>query len=127
MSSPPAAWSSPPGRLERIALRFTDLAERWLPDAFIFALLATIAVVVAGLTAGDASPARLAEIWGRGFWSLIPFTMQMALIVISGSVVATAAPVRRAIDRLAGLPRGNRSAVVFVAVTSMVTSWFNWG
>jgi len=45
MSSPPADSSSPPGRLERIALRFTDFAERWLPDAFIFALLATIAVV----------------------------------------------------------------------------------
>jgi short-chain fatty acids transporter len=127
MSSPPAGSSSPPGRLERVALRFTDLAERWLPDAFIFALLATIVVVVAGLTAGGATPARLAETWGRGFWSLIPFTMQMALIVITGSVVATAAPVRRAIDRLAGLPRGNRSAVVFVALASMVTSWFNWG
>ena len=127
MSSPPADSSSPPGRLERIALRFTDIAERWLPDAFVFALLATIAVVCAGLTYGGASPARIAEIWGRGFWSLIPFTMQMALIVITGSVVATAAPVRRAIDQLAGIPRGNRSAVVFVALTAMLTSWFNWG
>jgi short-chain fatty acids transporter len=66
MSSPPADSSSPPGRLERIALRFTDIAERWLPDAFVFALLATIAVVGAGLTYGGASPARIAEIWGRG-------------------------------------------------------------
>jgi len=127
MSSRPAGSSSPPGRLERVALRFTDLAERWLPDAFIFALLATMAVVVAGLTAGRASPAHVATVWGRGFWSLIPFTMQMALIVISGTVVATAAPVRRAIDRLAGIPRGNRSAVVFVALVSMITTWFNWG
>ncbi|HEX5633851.1 MAG TPA: TIGR00366 family protein [Gemmatimonadales bacterium] len=116
-----------PGALERVALRFTDLAERWLPDAFVFALVATIVVVVAGATAGGASLPDLAAIWGRGFWSLIPFTLQMALIVITGTVVATAAPVRRAIDRLAGLPRGNRSAVVFVAVISMVTSWLNWG
>lgn len=113
--------------LERLALRFTDLAERWLPDAFIFALVATLLVVLAATTAGGASPGAVAGIWGRGFWSLIPFTLQMALIVITGTVVATAAPVRRAIDRLAGLPRGNRSAVVFVAVVSMVSSWFNWG
>ena len=66
-------------------------------------------------------------IWGKGFWSLIPFTMQMALIVITGTVVATAAPVQRLIDRLAGIPKSNRSAVVFVAVIAMVTSWFNWG
>ncbi len=66
-------------------------------------------------------------IWGKGFWSLIPFTMQMALIVITGTVVATAAPVRRFIDCWRGSPASNRSAVVFVAVTAMVTSWFNWG
>jgi short-chain fatty acids transporter len=127
MSSRPADSSSAPGRLERVALRFTDLAERWLPDAFIFALLATIVVVAAALTAGGASPAHVATTWGRGFWSLIPFTMQMALIVISGTVVATAAPVRRAIDRLAGIPRSNRGGAVFVALVAMVTSWFNWG
>jgi short-chain fatty acids transporter len=116
-----------PRPLERIALRFTELSERWLPDAFIFALLATVVVVIAGITAGGASPGGVAVIWGKGFWSLIPFTMQMALIVITGTVVATAAPVQRLIDRLAGVPGGNRSAVVFVAVIAMVTSWFNWG
>ena len=121
--------SSPdqPRPLERVALRFTELSERWLPDAFIFALVATVAVVIAGLTAGGASPGGIAVIWGKGFWSLIPFTMQMALIVITGTVVATAAPVQRLIDQLAGIPTSNRSAVVFVAVVAMVTSWFNWG
>jgi len=116
-----------PRALERVALRFTDLSERWLPDAFIFALLATVVVVIAGLTAGGASPSGIAMAWGKGFWSLIPFTMQMALIVTTGTVVATAAPVQRFIDRLAGIPQSNRSAVVFVAVIAMVTSWFNWG
>jgi short-chain fatty acids transporter len=118
---------SQPRRLERLALRFTGLSERWLPDAFIFALVATVVVVIAGLTTGGATPGGIALIWGKGFWSLIPFTMQMALIVITGTVVATAAPVQRLIDRLAGIPRDNRSAVVFVAVIAMVTSWINWG
>jgi len=116
-----------PRPLERMALRFTDLSERWLPDAFIFALMATVVVVIAGLTAGGGSPSGIAMAWGKGFWSLIPFTMQMALIVITGTVVATAAPVQRFIDRLAAIPQSNRSAVVFVAVIAMVTSWFNWG
>jgi len=116
-----------PRPLERVALRCTELSERWLPDAFIFALLATVTVVIAGLTAGGATPGGIAVIWGKGFWSLIPFTLQMALIVITGTVVATAAPVQRFIDRLAGIPGGNRTAVVFVAVVSMITSWFNWG
>lgn len=116
-----------PRPLERLALRFTELSERWLPDAFIFALLATVVVVIAGLTVGGGTPGHIVTTWGKGFWSLIPFTMQMALIVITGTVVATAAPVRRLIDRLAGIPKDNRAAVVFVAVIAMVTSWFNWG
>ena len=116
-----------PRLLESVALRFTALAERWLPDAFIFALVATLLVVVAGVTVGRSTLPRVAVFWGQGFWSLIPFTMQMALIVITGTVVATAAPIRRFIDWLAGIPRSNRAAIVFVAVVAMVTSWFNWG
>src|SRR4029453_10025449 len=96
-----------PRPLERFALRFTELSERWLPDAFMFALIATVVVVIAGISAGGATPGGIAVIWGKGFWSLIPFTMQMALIVITGTVVATAAPVRRLIDRLASLPETN--------------------
>ncbi len=113
--------------LARVAIRLTDLSERWIPDAFIFALVATVIAVAAGLTVGGASPGHIVTIWGDGFWTLVPFTLQMAMIVITGTVVATATPVRRAVDRLAGVPRSGRAAIVFVAVVSMVTSWFNWG
>ena len=39
-----------PGPVARAALALTDWSERWLPDAFIFALLATVLVIVAALT-----------------------------------------------------------------------------
>ena len=113
--------------LGRIALKTTELSERWLPDAFIFALGATAIAVVGGLTVGGANLATVVKAWGNGFWTLIPFTMQMALIVITGTVAATAPPIRRAIEALASLPRSNRSAVVFVGVAGMIASWFNWG
>ena len=32
-----------------MALALTDWTERWVPDAFIFALLATLIVIVAGV------------------------------------------------------------------------------
>lgn len=116
-----------PGPLGRFALRMTALSERYLPDAFIFALVGTAIVVALALTAGGSSVGHAVKAWGGGFWSLIPFTLQMAMIVVSGTVVATAPPIRRAIDLLARLPRSNRGATVFVAVASMVSSWFNWG
>jgi short-chain fatty acids transporter len=113
--------------IARVALRFTAWAERWLPDAFVFALVATGVVFVAGLAVAHASPAQLVTSWGSGFWDLVPFTMQMALVIVTGYVLASSRPVARAITALARLPRTARGATVMVAVFSMATSWFNWG
>ena len=91
--------------IARIALRFTAWAERWLPDAFVFALLATLVVFVAGLAVAHAAPGGLVTSWGHGFWELVPFTMQMALIIVTGYVLASSRPVALAIAALARLPR----------------------
>ena len=34
-----------------------------------------------------ADPLRLVDAWGNGFWSLIPFTLQMAMMIIAGYVL----------------------------------------
>ena len=115
-----------PNALNRLALCMTALAERWLPDAFVFALVGTILVVLAAFGTGM-HPDAVATSWGLGIWSLVPFTLQMAMIVIGGTVVATAVPVQRFIERIARIPQSPRQATVLCAVASMVTSWFNWG
>ena len=127
----PATASNPPdahvGPVARIALALTSWTERWVPDAFIFALLATLLVVAAGVTATSSSIGQVVDAWGSGFWELIPFTLQMALIIITGHVLATSQPARRVIKTVAGWPTSPRAAVALVAVFAMVSSWFNWG
>jgi short-chain fatty acids transporter len=113
--------------IARLALRFTDWAERWLPDAFVFALLATLLVLALGLIAGHAAPLALVDAWGKGFWELLPFTMQMTLVIVTGYVLATSRPLALAIARLARVPRSAREAIVVVSLFAMVTSWLNWG
>ena len=115
------------GGLARVAERFTAFAERWLPDAFVFALGATVVVFGAGLAVGE--PAlKLVEAWGNGFPELLAFTMQMALVIVTGYVVASSRPVYRAIGFIADrAPHGPRGAVATVALFAMVSSWFNWG
>jgi short-chain fatty acids transporter len=112
--------------LARIALRLSAWAERWFPDAYVFAALAVVIVALAAF-ALRASPQDVAISFGDGFWSLIPFTMQMAFIVIGGYVVATAPIVAKLIDRLAAVPRNGRGAVAYVAAISMLASLLNWG
>jgi short-chain fatty acids transporter len=74
-----------PTRLERAARSFTAVAEKYVPDAFVFALIGTFLVVVAAVVATDTPAVKVAELWGKGFWELLPFTLQMAMVVITGS------------------------------------------
>ena len=111
--------------LARVVLRFTGWAERWFPDAYVFVCLAVAVVAVAALANG-ASPSRIAASFGDGFWSLITFTVQMAMIVISGYVVSSSPAAARFIGFLAALPRTGRGAVGFVAAVSMLVSLVHW-
>ncbi len=113
-------------KLERIALRCCDWSERWVPDAYVFAALAVVIVAVVAILLG-ATPLQTAQAFGDGFWSLIPFTMQMSFIIIGGYVVASSPPAARLIDRLAGLPKTARGAVCWIALISMLVSLIHWG
>jgi short-chain fatty acids transporter len=110
----------------RIGLAVADWTERWFPDAFVFALVGIVVVFAAGLLLGR-SPAQMTHYFGGGFWSLIPFTMQMALIVILGYVVASSPPVYRLVQWLATLPKGPRTAVAWIALFATVSSLLSWG
>src|SRR5437763_6525936 len=92
------------GILARIALALTDWTERWVPDAFIFALLATLIVVVAGTAFTPSTLPQVVDAWGKGFWELIPFTLQMALVIITGYVLASSGPVGRVIRAISAVP-----------------------
>jgi short-chain fatty acids transporter len=114
------------GPLARLGAFLTDLCERYFPDAFVFALAGVVLVFVAGLALGE-SPARLVTEFGGGFWVLVPFTMQMALIIVGGFVVATSPPLTRLIRWLAAIPRTPRAAVAFVAFFGMASALVSWG
>jgi short-chain fatty acids transporter len=116
-----------PGRIARLALRLTAWTERWIPDAFIFALLGTVIVGAAAMLVTPSTPVEVLDAWGRGFWDLIPFTLQMALVIITGHVLATSGPMQRLIRLIASWPSTPRSAVAVVTVFALLSSWLNWG
>jgi short-chain fatty acids transporter len=114
------------GVVEKAGLWLAEWSEKWFPDALVFALMGIVIVFCFGLLIGE-SPAKLAIEGGKSFWVLIPFTMQMAMIIIGGFVVATSPPVYRLIQLLASVPKTGRGAIAFVAVFSMVSSLLSWG
>src|SRR5580704_8710807 len=114
------------GRFARLGMALADWAERWFPDSFVFALAVLVIVFAGGMFLGS-TIGDLIKDFGEGFWSLIPFTMQMAIIIIGGYVVASSPPVFRMIRWLARIPRAPRGAIAFVALFSMLSALISWG
>jgi short-chain fatty acids transporter len=112
--------------LVRWGLALARWSERWFPDPLVFALLGIVVVFATGVLLGE-SPAKLAIQGGKNFWALVPFTMQMIMIIIGGYVVASAPIVYRGIRALAGVPKTPRTAIALVALLSMLTSLISWG
>ncbi|RSO31618.1 short-chain fatty acid transporter [Acinetobacter lactucae] len=113
------------GIFERFALRISDWSEKWFPDSYIFALLGVIIVSVAAL--GIGAPIHdVATSFGNGFWSLIPFTLQMTMLIIVGYVVSVSKPVKFLIQKMARIPNSGRGAIVLVATVSLLISLVNW-
>src|SRR5688572_7834132 len=113
------------GRLAAIGLRLSDWFERWFPDAFALALCAVL-IVFAAAVANGAGPAEAAQWFGSGFWDLVAFTMQMAMIVVTGYAVATAPPVYAVIRALAKVPTTGAGAAAYVGLFSMLASLLSW-
>lgn len=114
------------GALERFGLWLAAWSEKWFPDAWVFALVGIVFVFCFGLLIGE-SPEKLAVEGGKSFWILIPFTMQMALVIIGGYVVATTPAVYAVIQKVAGITTNPRVAIAWVAFFSMATSLISWG
>ncbi len=130
MSSPaPTAASddtAPEKGLARLAQRSASWTEKWFPDAYVFALGGVVLIALAAMANGS-SPKVVAGAFGDGFWDLTAFTLQMAMVVLTGYVVATSPPVARLIERIAVVPSTARGAVAFVALLSCSVSLLNWG
>jgi short-chain fatty acids transporter len=114
------------GRFARVGVALSNWSERWFPDPLVFALAGIVVVFLIGAAAGE-RPVNLAIQGGKGFWSLIPFTMQMVMIIIGGYVVASTPLVQRAMQRLADIPKTPRQAIALIAVFSELTALVSWG
>jgi short-chain fatty acids transporter len=113
--------------LVQAGVRFTHWSEKWIPDSFIFALLATFLVFFFSLIDGSHDPLEIITIWGNSFWDLIPFTLQMCLIIITGYVAATSPLMYRLIEKITRVSQNPKVANTLVAFFAMSSSWFNWG
>ncbi|MEW8969377.1 MAG: short-chain fatty acid transporter [Mesobacillus sp.] len=106
---------------------FNRIMQRYLPDPFLFVIILTFVVFGLGLIFTDSGPYQMAQHWGGGFWSLLTFSMQMVLVLVTGHVLASSNVFKRGLGALASLAKSPGQAIVIVTVVSMIASLINWG
>ena len=105
------------------------IVNRWLPDPFLFAIILTIVTFVGSMVGTGLGPFELVEAWGnsKGFWGLLSFSMQMALVLVLGSAMASAPACKSALGAIASCAKNKRSAIVITTFVSTICCWLNWG
>ena len=112
---------------QKIINSCVKLVQRYLPEPFIFAIILTVVAIIVAIPICDQSLMEVVENWGDGVWSLLAFSMQMALVLVCGSALAAAPIVKKGISRLASAPKTPAVAIAFVSAISSVACWLNWG
>lgn len=111
--------------------RFTSLCvsvmQKYLPDPYIFCALLTFIVFVGTMVFTKQSPMRIIGHWTNGFWSLLSFSMQMALVLVTGHTMASSKVFKNFLSNLASKLSTPRQAIVVVTLVSTIACILNWG
>ncbi|OEK05617.1 short-chain fatty acid transporter [Roseivirga misakiensis] len=118
-------------REESLYLKFV---KNILPSPFSIAVLLTVLTAVLALmftsrpeNAIYSHPIVILDYWQTGFWELLEFTMQMALILILGHVLALTPLFNKLINRLTLYCDSTAKAAFLVSLVTIFMSFINWG
>lgn len=113
--------------MNKLASFFTELMRKYLPDPFVFAIGLTLLTVIMAMTIEGQSLEAMTRAWGKGFWSLLAFTTQMAVILAMGYVLATAPVTDRLLNRIVSQVHTPRTAIIVATLVGGIGSYLNWG
>jgi short-chain fatty acids transporter len=93
----------------------------------VIAIVLTWITVLLAIGLTDSNLEQTAVAWGNGFWNLAEFTLQMAMTLVAGFVLATSPAVQSGIRAAVRRVRTPVQAVLLCTVATLVASWLNWG
>ena len=113
--------------IQSLATFFTNIMQRWLPDAFLFAIILTFVVLISGVVVEDKTVNQMIDFWGDGIWNLLTFSMQALLTLVTGYVLAKTPLVKRLLYLVGGVAKTPGQAIMLMTVIALLSGWVNWG
>ena len=103
---------------------FVTLVQKYLPDAYLFAIILTFISFIGALALTGKGFMAIITMWGNGLWGILAFAMQMILILVTGHALASSKPVKSFLTMLASIPSNGGQAAMMncfaVGVASFV-------
>ncbi|MEM8818974.1 MAG: TIGR00366 family protein [Pseudomonadota bacterium] len=123
----PSASATPSGFVGRLTGAIDGFIQRWLPEPLVIVILLTFFVFGLGIAMEGASPVAMVGYFGDGFWNLLEFAMQMALVLVIGFVFASTPLSGRLLGAIARRASTPGQAIPLVTLVSLAASFVNWG
>ncbi|MGJ8662698.1 MAG: short-chain fatty acid transporter [Marinicella sp.] len=106
---------------------FADQFKKWMPDAFVFALILTIVTALSAFFWTDSSAVTIISSWYDGFWILLSFGMQMVLILSTGFAIALSPPIAKLIEKLAAKVKSPDRVYLITIIFGGLLTLVSWG
>lgn len=113
--------------IRRFTRACVALVQKYLPDPYLFAVILSLIVFVMGMGIAKNTPLQMIVHWGGGFWGLLAFSMQMALVLVTGHTLASSPPFKKLLGAIAGAMKNPTQAIITTTVVAVIASWINWG
>ena len=114
------------GFFQLLARPFVAFVERYYPDPFVFVvLLSLLAFLLSTLLAG-ATPALALSSWGDGMPSLLSFTAQICITLLTAHALAHTDKAQALLRRIGNIPNTPVSAYGLVTLSAGLGSLIAW-
>ncbi len=109
-----------------LARPFVAFVERYYPDPFVFVVLLSALTFLLSMVLADASPAIALSAWGDGLPSLLAFTSQICITLLTAHALAHTDRVQVLLKRIGNIPNSAAGAYALVTFSAGIGSLIAW-
>ncbi|MHB8919061.1 MAG: TIGR00366 family protein [Desulfocucumaceae bacterium] len=107
-------------------VRFSRIIEGIVPDAITASIIFMVALFAIALAIGNPL-IKTMDAYYKGLWMLLPFTMQMTLIIVLSSVVGSTPIFRKVVVALSRIPNSPTQVIIVAVLLASALAYLYWG
>lgn len=113
--------------MKSLAAGLSRAFYRFLPESLVVAVFLTFVTFILAIAVEQQNPIDVTRMWGGSAWDLLAFSMQIAMLLLTGYMLANTPLVDRGLNVLASRITSPRVAVGIATFAGALGTWLNVG